>query len=158
MIGLGVHFALTPEQEDALHATVDETAVVALLDRIEAADGDLVESDQAWDVIHRCLTDGTLDGDAYPLSLAVLGGEEFLSDTDGTVAYIAPHEVKDVASALSTWSLDTFTARYRALPDDFPGALDDDGLAYAWEHFEELRAFFDRTAAAGHAALFTMGV
>jgi hypothetical protein len=79
---LGVHFAITPGQERALLAADDEghsDMVGELLEEIEETwhdDGLKVDTDKAWDAIHRCLTDGTLDPDGgeYPLSLAVLGG------------------------------------------------------------------------------------
>jgi hypothetical protein len=64
---LGVHFAITSEQERSLLAADDEgdrDAVAELLEEIEEFwddDALKVDTDKAWDAIHRCLTDGTLD-------------------------------------------------------------------------------------------------
>ncbi|GAA3224002.1 YfbM family protein [Actinocorallia longicatena] len=158
MAGLGVHFALTPEQEDALHATSSDAEVMALIDRIEESEAtDQVETDKAWDAIHRCLTDGTLEGDDYPLSLAVLGGEQFHDGDDYIVAYIAPHEVKELTEALADWTEDRLATRFRALdPTDYDGPHDAADLVYTWTSFVDLRAFFARCAATGKAAVFTV--
>jgi len=77
-----VHFAITSEQERLLLAADDEgdrDAVDELLEDIEELwddDALKVDTDKAWDTIHRCLTDGTLEpeGGEYPLSYAILGG------------------------------------------------------------------------------------
>lgn len=77
-----MHFAITSERERLLLAADDEgdrDAVDELLEDIEELwddDALKVDTDKAWDTIHRCLTDGTLEpeGGEYPLSYAILGG------------------------------------------------------------------------------------
>jgi hypothetical protein len=72
----GVYFAVTADQERLLLAAGDEgdtDTVGELLEDIEENwdEADLsVDTDKAWDAMHRCLGDGTLnpDGGAYPLS------------------------------------------------------------------------------------------
>jgi hypothetical protein len=76
---LGVHFAITAEQEQALLDADGDDEVSELLEELEEGwddDALKVDTDKAWDAIHRCLTDGTLhpDGGASALSHAILGG------------------------------------------------------------------------------------
>ena len=66
----GVHFALTNEEaERLLAAAASGDAVDYLEEEIEEQWNEdwLVETDKAWDVIHRCLTDGKLKKSANPI-------------------------------------------------------------------------------------------
>jgi Domain of unknown function (DUF1877) len=71
MAGRGVHFALTAEEEARLvdEPDGDDDHLIDVLGEIEERwDRDwLVETDKAWDAIHRCLTDGTLNYGHDPL-------------------------------------------------------------------------------------------
>ncbi|MBQ1024771.1 YfbM family protein [Micromonospora sp. C95] len=159
---LGVHFAITPEQERSLLAAGDDgdsDAVDEFIEAIEeswAEDGLKVDTDKAWDGIHRCLTDGTLepDGGEYPFSHAVLGGR-WLHD-EYVVVYLTVDEARDVAAALQSVDRCQLRQRFDAIDDpDYRGALDDAGFDYTWDNFVEVRAFYQRAAAAGRAVVFT---
>ncbi|WP_433061818.1 YfbM family protein [Dactylosporangium sp. CS-033363] len=158
---LGVHFAITPEQERALLAADDAgdaDAVAGLLEDIEESwDDDLkVDTDKAWDAIHRALTDGTLDPDGgeYPLSHAIAGGRHLHDDS--YVVHVTAAEAGDVAKALHGVDRAWFRARFDAIDDpEYRGALDDGDFEYTWGNFEDVRAFYDRAAEAGRAVLFT---
>src|SRR5262245_39793149 len=104
MSPLGVHFAVTESDARRLLAAEDGDAVRALVEEIEGAwdEAWLVQSDQAWDAMHRALSNGTLfyDEGEYPLNRTVLGGKHLDDGEDYVIAYIAPNEVKDVAAAL----------------------------------------------------------
>lgn len=155
---LGVHFAVTAEQEKALLSADGDEVGELLEDLEETWDDDAlkVDTDKAWDAIHRCLTDGTLDPDAgeYPLSHAVAGGRH-LHEED-YVVYVTADEVRDVAAALRPIDRAWLRARFDAIDDpDYGGAGDDVDFEYTWSNFEDLRAFYDRAAAAGRAVLFT---
>ena len=159
---LGVHFAITPEQERSLLAADDNgdsDTVGELLEEIEEScdDDELkVDSDKAWDAIHRCLTDGTLDpeGGRYPLSHAVLGGRHLHDEY--YVVYITAAEARDVADALQAVDRTWLRHRFDALDDpDYRGARDDDDFDYTWDGFVDVRAFYQRAAAAGRAVIFT---
>jgi hypothetical protein len=76
MSARGVHFALTDNDvrqllsrksnEDRLEHVqleIEETF-------FESREADLVETDKAWDAIHRCLTDGTLGRHQRPAARA----------------------------------------------------------------------------------------
>lgn len=159
---LGVHFAITPEQERSLLAAADSgdtDAVGELLEEIEESwtDDELkVDSDKAWDAIHRCLTDGTLDPDGgeYPLSHAVLGGRHLHDEYH--VVYVTAAQARDVAGALEAVDRTWLRGRFDAVDDpNYPGARDDADFDYTWDGFVDVRAFYQRAAAAGRAVLFT---
>ena len=159
---LGVHFAITPARERALLAADDEgdsDTVAQLLEEIEeswADDALKVDTDKAWDAIHRCLTDGTLDpdGGAYPLSHAVLGGRHLHDEY--YVVYVSAAEVRDVADALKGLDRTWLRGRFDAIDDpDYRGAGDDGDFDYTWDGFVDVRAFYGRAAAAGRAVIFT---
>ncbi|MET7401932.1 YfbM family protein [Dactylosporangium sp. NPDC005572] len=159
---LGVHFAITAEQERSLLAAVDdgdEDAVGEMLADIEEEwddDALMVDTDKAWDAIHRCLTDGTLDGATgeYPLSHAVLGGRELHDEL--CAVYVTAAEVRDVAAALREVDGAWLRARFDAIDDpDYRGALDDGDFEYTWSNFEDVRRFYANASTAGRAVIFT---
>lgn len=158
---LGYHFALTADQERRLLAAADagdQDAVGEILEEIEETDAytdDLrVGTDKAWDAIHRCLSDGSLDPDGgdYPLSYAILGGRHMHDDY--YVCYISAAEVRDVAAALHGIDETDLRRRYDQIDDNYQQPRDDD-FRYTWENFRDVRAFYDRAAAAGRAVIFT---
>lgn len=159
---LGVHFAVTPEQERLLltaDSDDDGELVGELLEDIEEAWGFpslKVDTDKAWDAIHRCLTDGSLDPDGgeYPLSHAVLGGRHLHEDY--YVVYVSAAEVRDVARALRGVDRTWLRRRFDAIDDPhYRGTRDDLGFEYTWNNFVDVRAFYDRAAEAGRAVIFT---
>jgi hypothetical protein len=147
---LGVHFAITAEQERVLLAADDETLGELLGDLEEYWDDDAlkVDTDKAWDAIHRCLTDGTLDPDGgeFPLSHAILGGRHLHDDY--YAVHVGADEVRAVADALR--GLDRAWLRRR-----FDAAGLRDGFDYTWDNFVDVQAFYGRAAKAGRAVLFT---
>lgn len=159
---LGVHFAISREQERSLLAADDEgdsNTVGELLEEIEELwDNDRlkVDSDKAWDAIHRCLSNGTLDPDGgeYPLSHAVLGGRHLHDEF--YVVYVSAAEVRDVAEALrgveQTWLRNRFD---RIADPSYDGTHDNGDFHYTWENFADVQAFYGRAADAGRAVIFT---
>jgi hypothetical protein len=157
---LGYHFALTGEQERRLLAAADagdRVAVGVLLEEIEEDDGDelRVDTDMAWDAIHRCLSDGTLDpdGGTPPLSLAVLGGRHMHDDY--YVVHVTAAQARDVAAALRGIDKKELRRRYDAIAPDYGHGLDDEDFAYTWTNFVDMRDFFGRAATAGRPVIFT---
>ena len=98
-----MHFAITVEQMNDLLKAADEEELMAQIERIEEAweRQFLVESDKAWDAIHRCLTDGSLlyDSGEYPLNHVICGGRQLDAGDDYTISLVNPEQVKDVARA-----------------------------------------------------------
>jgi hypothetical protein len=158
---LGVHFAVTADQEQALLAADgDDDAVGEFLEDLEESWSDdklKVDTDKAWDAIHRSLGDGSLDPDGadYPLSHAVLGGRH-IYDEEYYVIYVSAAEAREVATALSGVDRDWLRRRFDAIDDpDYAGARDDADFEYTWDNFVDVQAFYARAAAAGRAVVFT---
>jgi hypothetical protein len=159
---LGVHFAITAEQESQLLAadSAGETeALEALLEDIEEGwdygDDLKVDTDKAWDAIHRSLGDGTLDPDGppFPLSHAILGGRQMHDDYH--VCYVSADEVREVAAALHQVDEARLRRGFEAMADDYDGPRDADDADYTWSNFADVRSFFDRAAEAKRAVIFT---
>ena len=82
----GLFLALSSAQrERLLSLRTDSERIEYIQEDIEAAwDAEhLLETDKAWDAIHRCLADGTLTTahSANPLGKLILGGRHLYSDT-----------------------------------------------------------------------------
>jgi hypothetical protein len=164
MSNRGVHFALSSEQETRLLAAVgDDERVEEVMDAIEeewAADH-VVESDKAWDGMHRCFCDGKLlyEGGTYPLNHLVCGGRQLLQDDDahGTVAYVTAAQVADVAREAALVSRDDLLARYKKIKQrGYEFRLGDEDFDYIWENFLDVRRFFASAAAAERAVVFSV--
>jgi len=162
---LGVHFALSKEDLDALLAfESDDERLEFLQEEIEERyfqdedGGWKAESDKSWDAMHRLLADGSLDpnGGTYPLNHAVLGGRSLYGDDDFIVSLKTPEQVRDIAAALAALTIEQARERFDAIdPDDFGMDLGDDGFDYTWDWFEGVRALYARAATAGPAVVFT---
>jgi hypothetical protein len=157
----GVHLALADEESRRLLAADGNEAVWAVLEEIEKRwdKAWLAESGNAWDAMHRSLSNGTLyyDEGEYPLNRAVLGGKHLYDGDDHVVAYVPPHEVKDVAAALAAITGDAFRKRYDAIdPDDYEGEHGQEDFDDAWSGFERVRDLYKKAAADGRAVVFTV--
>jgi hypothetical protein len=164
MSSRGVHFALSADQEARLLAAVgDDDGVMAVVDGIEEewVAGHVMESDKAWDGMHRCFCDGKLlyEGGSYPLNHLVCGGRQLLQEDDaqGTVAYVTAAQVVDVAREAALVSRDDLLARYKKIKQrGYQFRLGDEDFGYVWENFVDVRAFFASAAAAGRAVVFSV--
>src|SRR3954452_20189288 len=145
MSARGVHFAVTAAQEKRLLAAKFDRKLMELIEEVEEAweEPFVVESDKAWDAIHRCLTDGSLlyvSGE-YPLNHCVCGGRQLHRGPDYTVAFVSARQVKDVAAALGKVTRAWLRRRYdRIDPDEYDEAdLGDEDFGYTWENFLAVR-------------------
>ncbi|MBL8864256.1 MAG: YfbM family protein [Gemmataceae bacterium] len=159
-MSLGVHFALDKEQEKALLGAKSDRKLMALIEEIEEVwdEANLVETDKAWDGIHRCLTDGELlyDNGEYPLNHAVCGGRQLHRGNDNTVAYVTAKQTRKVAEALAAITKAGMRKRYATIdPDDYEFELCDEDFEYVWSNFLDLRRFYKSAAAAGRAVIFS---
>ena len=162
MSARGVHFALTPTQAKQLLAAKSDRKLMGLIDAIEETweQPFVVETDKAWDAMHRCLTDGSLlyvSGE-YPLNHCICGGRQLCRGEDYTVSYVSARQVKDVASALTKITKVWMRKRYDRLdPEEYSEAeMGDDDFAYTWENFLDVRRFYATAAHARRAVIFTV--
>lgn len=160
MPSLGVHFAITKAQVKALRNAEDDDELVELVEEIEESDDVLhFDSDKAWDGLHRCLSDGTLDpdGGARPLNLVFFGGEMLNEDDAYFVVLLEPKEVREVAAALADVGPDWIRERYRALEfPEYEEPKSEEDLGYLVSSFEGLPAFFARAAKEKLHVIFTV--
>lgn len=158
----GVHFAITRGQlEKLVAASSDDEVIRVIQEGIESPwDTDwLHETDKAWDAIHRCLTDGTLDLDngSFPLNAAVLGGRQLFDGDDYIISLVTPEQVPQVAQALRGIDEAALRRGYERIEQsDYDGDLDDDDFEYTWQWFQGLAPLFEKAAAADRAVLFTV--
>ena len=158
---LGVHFALTSEQERRLRtAAGDDEAVMEVIEAIEEAwDRDhLVETDKAWDAIHRALTDGSLEfaNGTYPLSHVILGGQDMHEGDDYIAVLKSANQVREIAAAVAALDDQRMGRLYdEVVPHDYDPIYGPEDRAYTVESFADVRAFYQRAAADGLAVLFT---
>src|SRR5438876_2171805 len=101
----GVHFALTAEQAARFMELPngDDESLLAFVEELEeGSDGEgweaewVQETDKAWDAIHRCLTDGTLENGNSPCHKCILGPVNMHIGDDYIVSFLDPQEVKEV--------------------------------------------------------------
>jgi hypothetical protein len=163
-VSLGVHFALTPEQEKQLLAAVGDDEVIAVVEAIEEGDGhlelpDACQTDKAWEAIHRCLADGqlTYDGGEFPLRAVILGGRQLVEEADYTVAYVPASDVPQIATALAGIDERWLRGRYdRLAGTDYGWQLSDDDFDYTWAGLQDVVEFYAAAADRGRAVIFTV--
>jgi hypothetical protein len=157
----GVHFAVDVATAARLREAEDDEDVAAIIEEIEEAWDRpfLFKTDKAWDALHRCLSDGTLDlgGGTYPLSHAVLGGVNLYEGEEYVVALVSADQVPEVAAALAPIDRVWLRERYDSLEfPDYQGFRCDEDFEYTWGNFQGLDEFFRTAAEAGRAVIFTV--
>lgn len=157
----GVHFAITASEADRLLKAEEESRIDIVQSEIEERGEEdwLYQTDKAWDAIHRCLCDGTLDpdGGSYPLKLAVLNGAQLYSEDDYILSLVTPTEVRDVADALAAIDQQWLRTQYDGIdPEDYGVEKTETDWEYTWDYFEGLVPFFQRAAKAERYVLFSV--
>jgi hypothetical protein len=161
MAGLGMHLAIGEDVVARLLAADDDAAVIALVEEIEerSEPGFSFGTDQAWDPLHRCLTDGTLSvaAGSFPLSHAVLGGVQLCEDPEYLVSLVRADQVSAVADALAPVDAAWLRRRYDAL--EFPGygrVRGAEDFAYLWANVAGIAAFYEAAAQDGRTVIFSV--
>jgi hypothetical protein len=158
----GVLFALTDDQvRDLRKAKGDDDAVIEVIEEIEEAwdEDNLVETDKAWDAMHRALTDGLLEwaNGSAPLNLVILGGEQMYESDGYIVSFKTSEQVASIAAALANVGPDEVAQRYRTVvPTDYDPSYGDEDREYTVSNYEDVRAFYTDAAASGRAVIFTV--
>jgi len=159
----GTFYAVTPDEAERLLGLVGNDEVLARealdLYSFERQKSHCIAAvDKAWDVIHRCLTDGTLRGlgkGTTPLAWSVLGGKSLYGGSDFIVCYVTPEQVSQVSVALDEIVGNWFAQRYFSLENaGYRGPINNEELAYAWDYFTNMRNLYTRAAANNHAVIF----
>ena len=159
----GTFYAVTPEEADRLLSLVGNDAALAA----EALDLYTIERqksrflaavDKAWDILHRCLTDGShrdLGKGASPLSWCILGGKSLHGGKEFIICYVTPEQVGQVAQALDEIQPVWLLGRCRSLESSgYPIFISNEDFEYLWEHFMSLRGLYTKAARANRAMVF----
>jgi hypothetical protein len=157
---LGVHFAITEEQAERLLAAEDDEDLVGIVENeIEEAWELAFETDKAWDALHRCFSNGTLDvlaGEA-PLNRVFFGGQVLNEEGEYFVVLVTPAEVKEIAEALAEVTEPWLRGRYFDLAfPDYQGEKSEEDWEYTRTQFQGLPEYFAQAAAAGRHVIFTV--
>lgn len=158
----GVHFAITEEELGQLLSAKSDGELMAVIgDGIEERwDQDwLMQTDKAWDAIHRCLTDGRLEYEngEYPLRLCILGGRQLYSGDDYVVSLKDPGQCADLAMSLARVDEEWLRERYFAIPaESFGREPTEEDFAYTLDWFSGLGDFYGKAAQAKRHVIFTV--
>lgn len=160
----GVFFSLSSSQrEHLLSLSSDSERLQYIQDDIEQAwdEAHLLQTDKAWDAIHRCLTDGTLTtaGSSNPLGKLILGGTQLYSDVRSYIVNFVEHdELSAISSALKTVTQEWMKGRYEKLRNtDYPQAvLSEQDWQYTWDWFSGIPEFVARADEEGRSLIFTV--
>ena len=158
----GVHFAITDEDLGLLLAAQSDREVrERIADGIEERwDEDwLIQTDKAWDAIHRCLTDGKLEYEngEYPLRLCILGGKQLYNGDDYVVSLKEPRQCADLAEALAEADEGWLRKRYFAIrAEDYGHDLTEEDFGYTFAWFSGLASFYRKAANAKRSVVFTV--
>jgi hypothetical protein len=175
---LGVHFAITPEEAAKLEKLDnDDERIDFIGEEIEQSwvEEFVVESDKAWDGIHRCLGEFPPDTPWFypvnpesgaharvedygsePLRLAVLGGKKIMDDeSQYFIRLVRPEQVADIAAAMKALDREQMHERYfRHCKGAWPEYGEED-FGYIWDYFKEIRDFYGRMVGNGRYVVST---
>jgi hypothetical protein len=156
---LGLHFALTKEDENLLLECEEP-------DRLEWIGSVLEEryerpwtcdSDKAWDAIHRAFNDSVLDYEVRtPLAGVILGGEPLYSETDYIISFKSSHLVEQVAQALEVVTEAKFREAYFQIdPEQYGFPTTQEDFEYSWASVQELQDFYKHASKNKRSVIFT---
>ena len=158
----GVHFALTVEQYNKVCQCESDDELIELIQEDIEEEWDtewLRETDEAWDAIHRCLTDGRLEwkNGSFPLNAVIIGGKQLHKGDNYIVSLVTPDQVPLIADALECIDKAALKKGYEQIKqDDYGGRVSDDDFEYTWEWFKELYTLYEKAAQNGRAILFSV--
>jgi len=160
----GVLFALSAAQkEHLLSFDTDEKRLEYVQEEIEEPwdEAHLLQTDKAWDAIHRCLTDGTITVGrcSSPLGKLILGGTQLYSDPQRYIINLTEcGELPEISAALKAFTKEFFKARYDQLGStDYPQEfIPEQDWEYTWDWFSGIPEFVDRAVQEGRSIIFTV--
>jgi hypothetical protein len=161
---MGMVGCFTSVSEETLaRLRADEDLIEEFLypDDGESEPENYIDLDKAWHGLHYLLT-GEADGGKLPLSLAVIGGEEFGPEVGyGPARFLSAIQVAQVAKALESITVESLSAKFdpqdmerkQIYPDVIWGRDGAEALDYLLENYEQLEVFYRDAAARGDAVI-----
>lgn len=164
MSGQGAYIVLKRDDARRLNGLTDDDAVRRFVTELRAskayrAEGWMLECGTAWNAIHRCLTEGTLDPRAgeFPLNCCVLGGRRLHQGEGFEAVLIRPDIVPHVADAVREVKCAPFRERYFRLdPHDYGHPPNEKEFDAVWNTFRQIQQLMDEAAELRAAVLFTV--
>lgn len=161
MASRGVHFAIETQRMDKLLSSASDDELMAVfreeLEKVWDQEW-LVETDEAWDAIHRCLTNGKLEtrNGSFPLNACILGGQQLYQGDEYIVSFIHPIKVAEVAEAIAKITKQDLRDMYFSQldKDEYEGQVGEEDFEYTWEWFADLPYFFQKVADHDKGILF----
>jgi hypothetical protein len=160
----GTVYAITPDEAERLLALVgnDEAVAREALDlySIDRAKSHFIAAmDKSWDILHRCLTDGTLRDlgkGITPLSWCLLGGKSLHAGKEFIICYVTADQVAQVAEALDKIEPHWLVGRYRSnlQAGGYEGPISNEDFEYTWDYFTGVRNLYSKAAGANRAMVF----
>ena len=148
---LGGLSAIQKKELDKMRVLSQEGKIVPYLEEMEQVYS--CELWQAWDAIHRALTNGKLEygGKNPPGCWVILGGEVLRGDREGEEDYIVtcknPHQVKRIYQFLQELTEEKFRERYFAIdPEEYGFELSEDDFEYTWYYLSDSIPFWKNAA------------
>ena len=148
---LGGLSAIQKKELDKMRVLSQEGKIVPYLEEMEQVYS--CELWQAWDAIHRALTNGKLEygGKNPPGCWVILGGEVLRGDREGEEDYIVtcknPHQVKRIYQFLQELTEEKFRERYFAIdPEEYGFELSEEDFEYTWYYLSDSIPFWKNAA------------
>jgi hypothetical protein len=162
--GNGIFSILKRDHARQLAALQGDDAVRKLATEVQQSkayrnEGLILDCGTAWDAIHRCLTEGTLDPNAgdFPLNHCVLGGRRLHQGPGFEAVLIRPDIVPHVAEAIRDVKRADFHERYFQIdPTDYGRTPTDKEFDIIWNAFRQIQQLMDDATAERAAVLFTV--
>jgi hypothetical protein len=148
-------YRLNRDQAKQLFSCRSPEALRAFVEAIDPAQTPTIEAGEAALVLHRVLTDGTLEPTAgeYPLNQAVLGGRVLGHETGFAVVVKRPDTCAHVAAALGQVTPETVEAALARLGSAQPGELAGVESSDVAGALAQLTNLFQAAAAGGEAVI-----
>lgn len=164
MKGQGAHIILTRDDAKRVFGAPDDATVRKVVTELRNCkkhrEAKLVlETGAAWDAIHRCLTEGTLDPaeGEFPINHAILGGKRLHRGADFEAIMVRPDIVPHVAEALHDQKRNDLHSRFMQLnPQDFGRDPTEREFDLTWNAMQQIRQLFEDAANERCAVLFTV--
>jgi hypothetical protein len=160
----GCHIILTREDTKRLFGADGDDEVRAVVTDVlrrkkEQGANLYLNCGDAWDPIHRCLTEGTLapDGGEFPANHCILGGRQLHEGVDFEAVLVRPDIVRHVAEAIHrVKSVDFETAYKQLTPEDYGREPTEIEFEVIWALLSKIRKLFEDAAELGEAVLFVV--
>jgi hypothetical protein len=157
----GVLFAINPKTSKKLKSfSNDEELVEYIQENIEEEWDEelLIETDKAWDAIHRCFANGELElsGGEHPLNSIIFGGEILNTEADYFVSLKNNTLVKEIAEKIGIISKEKLSELYYKISNSYQGEKNKEDFEYTWNWFEGIKDFYIKIAKTNMDIIFTV--